>query len=152
LALAAYLFGSLGMTAPAAVLSGGNPGTRLAGCACPDADVRTGLCCCSGKAIARPCCASRRSQPETEQREHGRAGSCCSKQDSGDEPGLRFTSCPCGHSGPDQYLLCGDPRLTADPVQFRLQSEYSDIAAAADTDRERIALRPPTPPPRSIGG
>ena len=154
LALAAYLFGSAGLAAPAAVSIVVQSGdARPARCSCPDADVRSGSCCCTGKVVARTCCTNRLAPAASEPSESSRSGSaCCAKHDSNDDAGLRLTSCPCGPTGPDQYLLCGDPRLSTDPIHFQPQPDLSAIATAPNSDRGRLTHEPPTPPPRSIGG
>lgn len=164
LALVAYLSGSLGLAAPTTISgSVDHILARPAGCACPDDAIRAGTCCCSGKALARPCCARHSGDPGLKQQVRDandsdsapapHAGRNCCRHESSPRPtGPQFNSCSCGHSGPDQYLLCGDPRLFADPVRFQFIPDLAAVSPTSLRRPARAAHEPPTPPPRSIGG
>lgn len=162
-ALLAYLSGSLGLAAPAAPHVSDRPALQPPGCACPDQAIRAGTCCCSVTVVPRPCCAQRMADSERKQavREPGTIGSshesdsrgsCCARETPRQPAHPQFNSCHCGHGGPDQYLLCGDPRLSADRVRFRFMPDSSKVTTSAHWEAARSAHEPPTPPPRSIGG
>lgn len=152
LALAAYLLGSLGVTRPGIPLTQ----TVTAGCCCPSADVQTGVCCCSGKVKLGACCSQTAAAPRSddEKASAGPAGhdrpssSCCSKPTGDDSVGLQFTACPCGPGAPDQFLLCGDPRLPVPGVTVSIAEEASRLPATSAAQCNAPAHEPPTPPPR----
>lgn len=155
-ALFAYLFGSLGLAAPAAI----RPASAVrVGCCCPAADVDSGVCCCAGKSNASSCCSNSTAVRPTRQGAavhiasmEARTSSCCQGDADKERAGFRLLACPCGQSAADEYLLCGDPRLTADGAAVLLIGDHAQLALPAVPLWSGKTDRPPIPPPRTLCG
>lgn len=158
LALAAYLFGSLGLAAPAPLRH-----SLLArvGCSCPSADVQSGVCCCAGKPGGQSCCAQQPAadesrSPQVEElnssESNGTQAGCCSRPADDGDAGPQIAACPCGSSGGDEILMCGDPRLVVPAVGICLDHASQPLLTGLTPFRDGRAHQPPTPPPRAICG
>lgn len=130
-----------------------NPGSA---CRCSLISQKLGKCCCSrgqGKATANVCQTSPPAQPVRSccagKSKSGTSASVQAPQ-SGSQPTLMSSSCPCGPSTSTSLLLCGEPRLLPKSMTFSTQLCVIDDLQILDEACLGERLPPELPPPKGV--